>query len=73
MFWIALGATAGVLVMRRLSRIADAWSPEGIAERAGGFGERVTRAVEGFLADVSAAAAERESELREALGVTEPA
>lgn len=65
LFWVALGASAGVLLVRRLTRVARAWTPEGLADRAGGAGERLA----GFIADVSAAAAEREAELREALGV----
>jgi uncharacterized protein YdbL (DUF1318 family) len=65
LFWVALGASAGVVVVRRLTRVANSWTPEGLAARAGGVGERLS----GFLAEVSAAAAEREAELRQALGV----
>lgn len=64
LFWVALGATVGVLVVRRLTRAANAWTPEGMAGRAGALGERVSE----FWSDVSAAAAEREAQLRAALG-----
>ncbi|HVA61926.1 MAG TPA: DUF6167 family protein [Mycobacteriales bacterium] len=64
-FWLALGATVGVLVVRRVGRVANAWTPAGLTERAGGLGQRVS----GFFDEVAAAAAEREAELRSALGV----
>jgi hypothetical protein len=65
LFWLALGATVGVLVVRRVSRAAQAYTPEGI-ERS------LTRAVDAFtdlVDDVRAGMAEREQELRVALGV----
>jgi hypothetical protein len=64
LFWVALGAVAGVLLVRRLTRIVNSWTPEGLAGRAGVLGERVSE----FFEDVSAAAAEREAQLRAALG-----
>lgn len=64
-FYVALGATAGVLIVRRLSRAAQKWSPEGLAGQAGGLGLRVQQ----FFAEVAEAAAEREAELRDALGL----
>ncbi|HET9657941.1 MAG TPA: DUF6167 family protein [Kineosporiaceae bacterium] len=65
LFWVALGATAGVLVVRRLSRAAQAYTPEGL-------GRSVASLADGFrdLADaVREGMAEREEELRIALGV----
>lgn len=64
-FWIALGASAGVLAVRRLSRTVQRWTPEGVATRAGGAGERLGA----FWRQVRAVAADREVELREALGL----
>src|SRR5947208_267528 len=64
-FWMAVGATVGIVVVRRVSRVAQAYTPEGI-ERS------LTRAVDALrdLADdVRTAMAEREEELRVALGV----
>jgi hypothetical protein len=64
-FWMALGATVGVLVVRRVSRAARAYTPEGI-------GRSLASAVDALrdLADdVRAGMAEREQELRVALGV----
>ena len=65
LFWMALGATAGVIVVRRVSRAAQAYTPEGI-------GRSLTSAVDALreLADeVRTGMAEREQELRVALGV----
>ena len=64
-FWMALGATVGIVVVRRVSRAAQAYTPEGI-------GRTLTNAVDALrdLADdVLAGMAEREQELRVALGV----
>jgi hypothetical protein len=61
-FYVVLGATAGVLVVRRLSRAAEAWTPEGMTSRLGAV-------FSGFVDDVRDGMAERESELRLALGI----
>ena len=65
LFYVALGATAGVLVVRRLTEVANKWTPEGIATQAGGVGDRLSL----WWAEVQHHAAEREAELREALGL----
>jgi hypothetical protein len=65
MFYVALGATAGVLLVRRLTEVANKWTPEGIAGQAGGAGDRLST----WWAEVQHHAAEREAELREALGL----
>ena len=63
-FWMALGATVGIVVVRRVSRAAQAYTPEGL-------GRSLTSAVDAlrdFADDVRAGMAEREQELRVALG-----
>ena len=65
LFYVALGATAGVLIVRRVSAAAIKWTPEGIAAQAGGVGDRVAQ----WWAEVQQYAAEREVELRDALGL----
>ena len=65
LFYVALGATAGVLIVRKLSAAANRWTPEGIAAQAGGAGERFAA----WWAEVQHFAAEREVELRDALGL----
>jgi hypothetical protein len=64
-FWVTLGAVAGVLVAREVGKAARAYTPEGI-------GRSVTSVAEGLreLAEaVREGMDEREAELRLALGV----
>ncbi len=65
LFWISLGATAGVLVVRRLTRTAQAYTPEGMATSLGTLAD----AVRDFSAAVREGMDARETELRVALGV----
>jgi len=65
LFYVALGATAGVLAVRRASAALHRWTPEGMAGQLGGAGERVAL----WWAEVQALAAAREDELRQALGL----
>ena len=65
LFYVAFGAAAGVLVVRRLTEVANKWTPEGIANQAGGVGDKLSL----WWAEVQHHAAEREAELREALGL----
>ena len=67
LFYVALGATAGVLIVRRITAAANKWTPEGIAAQAETAGERISA----WWAEVQQFAAEREVELREALGLDE--
>jgi hypothetical protein len=70
-FWIALGATAGILVARRLTKAARNLSPESAAGRVAGAVGGLTQAFREFADDVKAGMAERDIELREALGIAE--
>jgi Family of unknown function (DUF6167) len=65
LFWLALGATAGVLVVRKVNRVAHSYTPAGLAERADGLGD----AIRYFADEVRAGMLEREVELRAALGL----
>jgi hypothetical protein len=67
MFYVAFGATVGVLVVRRVSQAAQAWTPQGLSAQAGGIGERVAQ----WWEIVQVSAAQREAELRDALGIDE--
>jgi hypothetical protein len=63
--WMAVGAGITVYVVRRIDRVLDAASPEGI-------GRSLTAAVDALrdlAVEVREAMAEREQELRVALGV----
>ena len=65
LFWIALGATAGVLVVRKLTQTAQAYTPAGVASSIEGLGD----AVREFAAAVREGMDTRETELRVALGI----
>jgi len=69
LFWTALGATAGVLIVRRVSQTAQRFSPEGVAGSLTGALGGLTEAVRDFAADVREGMAEREHELRAGLGL----
>ena len=65
LFWVALGATVGVLVVRKVTKTANAFTPEGVSGSLASLGEGLRE-----LADVvREGMAEREQELRVALGV----
>jgi hypothetical protein len=65
LFWVALGATAGVYVMRKVTKTAEQFTPQGLASSIAGLGD----AIRDFADSVTAGMAEREIELREALGI----
>ena len=46
LFYVAFGAAAGVLVVRRVSQAAQKWTPEGLAGQASGFGDRIVHRAE---------------------------
>jgi hypothetical protein len=62
---MTLGASAGVLVVRRLTSAANRFTPDGVSRGLGGIGDRIAA----FAAEVQAGMAEREVELRGALGL----
>jgi hypothetical protein len=69
LFWVALGATAGVLLVRKVTKAAEAYSPAGLA---GGFAGGLSDLGEGLreLAEaVREGMEQREGELRNALGI----
>jgi hypothetical protein len=65
LFWLTLGATAGVMVVRKVTRTAQAFTPAGLASSAGGIGDSIRY----FADQVRAGMVEREAELRDALGI----
>jgi hypothetical protein len=69
LFWLAMGVTIGVLVMRKLSKMAAKLTPSGMAQGlAASLGE-LAEALRDFGADVREAMSEREAQLRAAAGV----
>jgi len=67
LFWVAVGATAGVLAVRRLNKITHRLTSTGTGD--GPLGG-LTHAVRGFVDDVRTGMAERDLELRRALGIS---
>ena len=68
-FWLALGATAGILVVTKVSKTLRRFTPSGIADTASGLPSAIGGHFQGFADDVRNAAAEREFELYRVLGV----
>jgi len=65
-FWLGIGVAVGGLVVRRITKTAEAYTPRGLASAVSGLGETVRE----FAADVRVAMAEREEEMLDALGVS---
>lgn len=68
-FYLALGATVGVLVVRRLSSAAQRLTPAGLQASLTGSLGGLTEAIREFGAEVRAGMAEREDQLRTELGL----
>ncbi|MBX6390749.1 MAG: hypothetical protein IRZ08_17455 [Frankia sp.] len=62
LFYITFGAVVGVLVVRQAARAASALSPQSVAGS-------LVQSIREFAADVREAMAEREAEIRTALGI----
>jgi hypothetical protein len=69
LFWLALGVTIGVLVMRRLSQIAQRLTPKGFVDSLGGAIGDLAHELGGFVGEVRASMGQRERELREGTGL----
>src|SRR4051794_5939628 len=68
-FWVTLGATAGVLIVRKLTRTAHSLTPAGMSESLGGALGNLGDSIREFAGEVRAGMAEREVELRASLGL----
>jgi hypothetical protein len=64
-FWFVAGAGAGVYVVVRARRAVEAFSPDGLRDRIAGLGVGAQL----FADEVRTGMAERETELRERLGL----
>jgi hypothetical protein len=65
-FWFVAGAGAGVYVMIRARRAAETFTPDGLRDRVAGL----SVGAQLFAEEVRAGMTERETELRERLGLT---
>jgi hypothetical protein len=72
LFWLAMGITIGVLVVRKLSAAAEKLTPQSIGAQLVQGLRDLADAIGDFGADVRAAAAERELELRAGTGLDAP-
>jgi hypothetical protein len=68
LFWLALGATLGALIFRKLSRAAQKLTPQGVASSVGAGLSEFAYSLRDFADDVRDSMGARESELREAAG-----
>ncbi len=69
LFWLALGATLGVLIMRKLSRAAARLTPSGLAQGVAAGLADLADALRDFAGEVREAMVEREAQLRESVGL----
>jgi hypothetical protein len=72
LFWLAMGVTIGALVVRKVSRAAERMTPAGIGASVAESLRDLADAIGDFGADVRAAMAERELELRAGTGLDAP-
>jgi hypothetical protein len=72
LFWLAMGITIGVLVVRKLSRAAEKLTPAGIGGSIAEGLRDLAEAIGDFGADIRDAMAEREQELRAGTGLDAP-
>src|SRR5438105_3671857 len=69
LFWLAMGVTIGVLVMRKLVKAAELLTPRGMAGGIAGSLSDLAEALRDFGADVRDAMGDREAELRAGTGL----
>jgi hypothetical protein len=72
LFWLAMGITIGVLVVRKLSAAAERLTPGSIGRSIADSLGDLADAIGEFGADVRSAAAAREQELRAGTGLDAP-
>ena len=63
LFWVALGASVGVMAVREAAKLAERLAPTSVV---GG----IAHSINDFVADVRLGMAEREEQLRSDLGLT---
>jgi adenylosuccinate lyase len=69
LFWLSMGITIGVLVVRKLTKAAERLTPRGMADTVASALADLGEALRDFGEDVRAAMSEREAELREGTGL----
>jgi hypothetical protein len=69
LFWLVMGITIGALVVRKLSSMAEKFTPSGVASGVANALTDLSDSVRDFSHDVRAAMSEREAELRNGTGL----
>jgi hypothetical protein len=69
LFWVSMGATAGILVFRAVTKTAKELTPANLADRVSDSGGSLLDSIKEFIEDVRDAAKDREDELNVALGL----
>ena len=65
LFWVALGAAAGVYAVRKVTKAAEAYTPTGVAHGLSDFADGLRELADAVREGMS----EREEQLRLALGI----
>ena len=65
LFWLAMGITIGVLIMRKLSAVAQMLTPRGIARSFGSGLAEMSESLRELTAEARDARQKREAELHE--------
>jgi hypothetical protein len=71
LFWMGVGVAVGALLVRKMTRVAESFTPRGIAGSARESATGLLESVRDFVDDARAASAAREGELRAALDAGE--
>ena len=66
-FWLGMGVAIGVIVVRKVTRAAEAYSPSGLAGSARNSAAGLVDSVRNFVSDVRVGMAEREAQIQEAI------
>jgi hypothetical protein len=72
LFWLAMGATLGALIFRKVSRTMQKFTPQGAAAGIGAGLSDLANSLRDFADDVRDEMSARESELRVASGLDGP-
>lgn len=72
LFWLTIGVVVGILLWRKVTKVAHAYSPDGLAERAQAGAQQAGNQFRSFVDDVRQLADARETELRAALTDNRP-
>ncbi len=70
--WLTIGIVAGVLIWRKVTKVAHSYSPEGLTERAQVTANKAADGLRGFAQDVKVLAQAKEQELRQELAANNP-